>query len=287
LNPLYTEEEAIINVDITQLEQVILNLCINASHAMTIMRSPEEQQGGILTTKISKEIIDKNKINNNLLFTGIEDGTYWKISINDTGIGMTPEILEKIFHPFFTTKPKSIGTGLGLSMVISIMQQHKGFLDVKSTPGVGTTFILYLPVCLLAEKAQSSPKTTENIIKGQGQILVVDDEKMMRNIISDMLKELGYEVILAENGQEGIELYKKHINQIKIVILDLIMPVKSGKETFLEIIKINQNAKVLMTSGLTDDERLKYILEHGAKGFIQKPYSIHKLSRLLAEIINE
>lgn len=283
ISAAYSGEIAMTYADPTQLEQCLLNLFINAAHAMTFMRKDGAKYGGSLNISLEQVKTDKYffKLHPE---TGKEED-YWEISVQDTGIGMKPQIVSKIFDPFFTTKEESEGTGLGLAMVYNIIKQHKGFIDVYSQDGIGTTFYIYLPI-LKHMTEEKKPKAEEKIPKGEGLILVVDDEEIMRQTAKSILEECGYDVILAENGEEAVTIYKTHHQNIKAVLLDMVMPKMSGKQAFIELIKINKKVKTLLASGFKKDSRVESILELGVNGFIQKPYGLIKLANSMNDVIN-
>ncbi|MCG8572124.1 MAG: response regulator, partial [Spirochaetes bacterium] len=282
LNPVYNEL-ALVKADPVQLEQVFLNLCINASHAMTIMRPKNQQPGGKLNISIESIFADEFFLSIN---PSAEKKAYWEIQIKDNGIGMSKQTIEQIFEPFYTTKEKGIGTGLGLSMVYNIIKNHNGIINVYSEIDVGTSFSIYLPLLDNLELVEEQHETLD-IIKGEGLILVADDEPIMRQIAQSILVECGYDVILANDGEECVNLYMKHHQKIKAILLDMLMPKMSGKEVYLEIKKINPQVNVLLASGFKRDEKVNNILNHGIKGFIKKPYTMEKLSRSIYNIINE
>lgn len=284
INAIFTKEPAITNVDATQIEQSLLNLCINAYHAMTLMRHEGEKFGGYLNITLEKIKTDKYTFHPPQQHNESRDEEFWRISVDDTGVGMNSKTLGKIFDPFFTTKKDGKGTGLGLAMVYNIITQHKGFIDVYSQEGIGTTFHIYLPVhsSVFLEK-QNQP--SEEIFMGEGLILVIDDEEIMRQTAKSILEECGYFVLLAENGEEGVQLYNTHKDEIKAVLLDMIMPKMSGKQAYIELAKINKDVKVLLASGFKQNGRIESIMELGVNGFIQKPYSLLKLANSLHQII--
>ncbi len=283
LKPFYTNEPAMINADPGQMEQVLLNLCINASHAMTIMREAGEHQGGTLAISLKKILPDKFFRSTH---PEAKEISYWVLSVQDTGTGMDSKTVAKIFDPFFTTKEKEKGTGLGLAMVYNIVQEHGGFIDVYSEIGIGTAFNIYLPSIEDFNEEEVSGKNIK-IAKGTGVVLIVDDENLMRGLAVKILTECGYSVLLAENGEDGVKMFKKHHSEIAVVLLDLVMPKKSGKESFIEMKKIDPDVKVLLASGFKWDERVEDVLSLGVKGFIQKPYTIEKLSEAISLVINK
>lgn len=281
LNFDYSEQPAIVKADPLQIEQVILNLCINSAHAMTIMRAANQLKGGVLTLRVSKLFADKYFCS---MHQNAHEGAYWLIAVSDTGVGIEANNLAKIFDPFFTTKSKGKGTGLGLSMVYNIIMQHDGFLDVKSEINIGTTFNIYLPV-YDGEDDHSSNPAFEEIYSGEGLVLVVDDEPVIRETAKSILEECGYHVILAENGEEGVAKYREQCAEIDLVVLDMVMPKKSGKEAYLEMKIINPAIKVLLASGFRHDERVEEVLQLGVNAFIQKPFTLAKLSKAVKDIL--
>lgn len=274
-------EPSYVLADPTEMEQVLLNLCINAVHAMTIMRKAPPW-GGILGVSIKKISPDPEFRKKHPEATG---GPYWLISVSDTGVGMDTKTAAKIFDPFFTTKEHGKGTGLGLAMVYSIVRQQQGFIDVYSEPGLGSTFNVYLPVLCGAGGAVSVDKAPA-IARGEGMILVVDDDELVRDMAAEALQAIGYTVLTATNGQEGVDLYRQHQDSIKAVLLDMAMPVMSGREAFIELQKINPAVKVLLASGFLKDNRVEEILSLGVKNFLHKPYTIDTLAPAINKIID-
>ncbi len=279
--PVYSNAKAMITADAAQLEQIILNFCVNGAHSMTIMRNDGEVWGGTLT--IVLELIDTTKEFSKNHPEAVES-EYWRLSISDTGIGMEEQTLKKIFTPFFTTKPKGVGTGLGLSMVYNIVKQHEGFIQVNSKTGVGTVFEIFFPKKEFLEQASDSKESAKLAI-GTGTILVIDDEPMMCKMATKMLEKCGYETMTAPDGLSGIEMYENMSDIINLVLLDMAMPGLSGKETFLALQKINPDIKVLLTSGFHQDERVQSVLSLGIKGFVQKPYDIYALAQSVEMIL--
>jgi PAS domain S-box-containing protein len=277
----YTDSPAIIKGDPSQVEQVLLNLCINASHAMTIMRKENEKQGGSLTLSIRNITADKHFCSTH---PEASAGNYWVVSQSDTGVGIDAVNLHKIFDPFFTTKERDSGTGLGLAMVYSILHNHGGLIDVYSEPGTGSTFNIYFPE--LTEDGACETSVQEcRVEKGDELVLVIDDEEIVRLTAESILAECGYEVILAGSGREGISIFSTRKNDVQCVLLDMAMPVMSGKEVYLELKKIKPEVKVLLASGFRQDGRVQETLALGVNGFIQKPYSITELSKKIKNLI--
>ena len=279
----FHDSPSMIWADATQIEQVLLNLCVNASHAMTIMRKKEEQQGGVLTVSvIDFESTPEFRTNHVEAF----DKKYWKIQVHDTGVGIDNKNLQKIFDPFFTTKAATKGTGLGLAMVYNIIQQHKGFIDVNSKMGEGTTFDVYFPQLEEKNYVSENLKRVDQLIKGNGLILVIDDEESLRNTTKELLETCGYSVLLAKDGREGVDIYSEKNTKIDAILMDMAMPIMSGKDAYIELKNINPSLKVLLTSGFRHDPRVKEAMNLGVNGFIQKPFSLVELSKKLSEILH-
>ncbi|MCP4714687.1 MAG: response regulator, partial [Deltaproteobacteria bacterium] len=170
-------------------------------------------------------------------------------------------------------------------MVYNIVKHHRGLIDVYSEEKLGSTFNVYMPV-LQREEAVDELSRQESLVKGEGLVLVVDDERLMREVAKGILEESGYEVLLAVNGEEGIDMFKKHRAGITAVLLDMVMPKKSGKETYIAIKEIDPSVKVLLVSGFKQDERVEDLLKLGVDGFVQKPYSLEDLSSALYTVVN-
>ncbi len=274
--------EALVRGDSTQLEQALLNLCVNGAHSMTIMREDNEHKGGTLSITMGRTYPDQY-----FLKTHPESSAeyeYWSISVRDTGVGMTREVLAGMYDPFFTTKGRKGGSGLGLTMVYNIIQQHGGFIDVYTEKGEGSEFIVYIPV-LQGDSESAVSETAGAIRKGTGVILVIDDEEVIRKVSQELLSICGFNVITAEDGYSGVNLFRERAEEIKLVMLDVIMPGMSGLETYSELRAIKSDVKVLLTSGFRNEEKIQEGLEQGINGFIQKPFTMTRLSDAVFKII--
>jgi CheY-like chemotaxis protein len=247
------------------------------------MRNENEEWGGTLAVTIERVSADKYFCR---LHPEAEERDYWLLAVKDSGVGMDEKTITKIFNPFFTTKETEQGTGLGLSMVYSTVKQHNGFIDVYSDKGVGSTFNTYLPVLEKEAAAGEVAQKKKSIPTGDGLILVVDDEEIMCDMARDILKECGYKTISAENGKEGIEVFKKRRKEITAVLLDMSMPKMSGKETYIKMKEIQPDVRVLLASGFRLDERVDQVLKLGVKEFIQKPFTLEKLARAIDRVVN-
>ncbi|MBN2070812.1 MAG: PAS domain S-box protein [Candidatus Krumholzibacteriota bacterium] len=258
----------------TQLEQALLNICLNAKDAMP-------DGGKLVVTSANIEVDDSYpKISLSMAY-----GSYVRISISDTGIGMDERTVEKIFEPFFTTKARGEGTGLGLNMVYGIVHNHGGFIDVYSEVGKGTTFNIYLR----AEKDDLPEESDEReriaYKPGEGQtVLIIDDEPMILDIGSEMLEKLGYKALTAVNSEKGMKYFNDRIDEISLIILDIIMPGENGKEVLDKIREIRKEIPVILSSGYDRSILDRKILDDANIHFMQKPYSIGDLGLMLNRI---
>ena len=260
-----------VEVDQGQIEQVLINLYLNAWHAMP--------DGGDLYIQTENVVLSDAYCEP----FEVKGGNYVKLSVTDSGIGMDKKILERIFEPFFTTKEIGKGTGLGLASAYGIVKNHNGIIRVYSEQGHGTTFVIYLPASQVEESDVSETDVT--LLKGSECILLVDDEEGPIEVEKLMLKELGYSVMTAENGMEAIDIYAQNSEKVDLVALDMIMPEMSGKATYEELKKINPAVKVLLVSGYSTNKQTEELFELGCKGFIQKPFDIIELSHKLREVL--
>lgn len=260
-----------IEVDPGQIRQVIQNLIINAIQAMPM--------GGTI------EIRGENlRIENNSLLP-LEVGNYVKASFTDTGVGIPQEQLQKIFDPYFTTRQQ--GSGLGLATAHSIINKHNGHISVESESGKGATFHIYLPAS--DPKVIQEPEGKTELLTGKGRILVMDDEPMVREVLAQMLFTLGYEVQVAGDGAEAIELFSQAQRTAKpfaAVILDLTIPGgMGGKEAITGLLKIDPQVKAIVSSGYSDDPIMADFRKHGFVGVIAKPFTISGLGKALTKAI--
>ncbi|MFA6100902.1 MAG: ATP-binding protein [Victivallaceae bacterium] len=289
INTFMPASSAMVKADQTQIEQVMLNLLINAEHAMTLMLGEEDVRGGTIDISIKRVSRRPAKLPEENAEENVQTDDaepYWEIAFKDTGIGIPREIQPKIFDPFFTTKSKGRGTGLGLAMVYSIMDRHNGYVEVQSEPGEGSTFTIGLPELKQDDEILIQEKTHGELAFGTGLILIIDDEEAIRITASKMLEAAGYDTICAVDGTAGCELYKSRQQEIKAVLLDMAMPGISGLETYQKLKEINPAVKALMTSGYINDARVQRALAIGADGFIKKPFSLTRLSEKMGEVLS-
>ncbi|MEW5806361.1 MAG: PAS domain S-box protein [Acidobacteriota bacterium] len=257
-----------------QFLQALLNICMNARDAMpsggTIKIILEKAKAGDLKQKLP----------------AMEDKNFCALHISDTGIGMDEWIQEHIFDPFFTTKEKGKGTGLGLSIVHGIIKNHKGFIDVTSSRGRGTTFTIYLPVVSLPAEIVMTEEETK-IKGGHERILVVEDEEFLREILKEELLSLGYEVIEASNGFEALAIFKDRFLSIDLIILDIGMPGMTGDIIFSKLKEIDPEVHVMIASGYLEIPKRNQLKQLGVKEFIQKPYTLKEVALAVRKILDD
>lgn len=251
--------------DANQIQQIIMNLCVNARDAMP--------DGGKLTIRTGAAEITPEYAESHL---GAKEGDCVRLTVTDTGIGIDESIIRRIFDPFFTTKAPGEGTGLGLSVVYGVVKNHEGYIDARSEVGKGTIFEIFFPAVegarIEEEEVMVKPQTGNREL-----ILVIDDEDTIRNLAREILEKNGYRTLLASDGEEGVELYKTYREEIKLVIVDMIMPKLGGLETFQGLKATDKSVKALLSTGYNHSERVQEILDSGVRGFIKKPYNMNEL----------
>lgn len=259
--------------DSTQLHQVLMNLCVNARDAMP--------DGGTLRISAKNLLIDENYARMNL---EAEVGPYIVITVSDTGAGISREILDRIFEPFFTTKEVGKGTGLGLSTVLGIIKSHGGFINVYSEVGVGTHFKVYLPA---VEGMENPPVEDLTVFAGNGElILIVDDEPAIQDITRTSLETHNYKTMIASDGIEAIALYAKHMEQISVVLMDMMLPALDGLTAIRTLKKINPQVKIIASTGLMSNDKLEAVAENGVTTLLSKPYTINELLMTLQKVLD-
>jgi CheY-like chemotaxis protein len=267
-----------VEADATQLQQLIMNLVINGAEAI-----PEHRQGTVLVITRSYEV-DAQYLATLGSGADIAPGDYVVVSVQDNGVGMDEETLSKIFDPFFTTK--FTGRGLGLAAAAGIVRGHKGALKVFSTPGRGTTFRVLLPIGAAAQNRPVAP-VAHSEFSGQGMVLVVDDEPIVRKMATHSLQRYGYSVVTADDGREGLERFRELHGQLKIVILDLTMPVMSGEEALRKMRLIDPRLPVVLSSGYNEVEAIRRFAGTGLAGFLQKPYTASALAEKIQNVLRK
>ena len=219
-------------------------------------------------------------------FPDAGDSRYIVVSVSDTGSGMDKRTMSRVFEPFFTTKEKGKGTGLGLSVVYGIVESHHGYIHVKSEPGVGTTFTLYFPlVSRRSGEITATNAREEPVAGGNETILVVEDEEMLRTLLQSLLKANGYDVLTADNGEKAVEIYRRHQQEIALVVTDIGLPKMGGEEAFRKMRDIDPSLKGLIVSGYLDPQAKAALLAAGAIGVIHKPYAPLEILKQIREAI--
>jgi len=263
-----------IDGDITQIQQIIMNLVINASEAM-------HKAGGTITISTGLMQVDEAYLKKSLHKIGSSVGNFVYMKVSDSGCGMDAETQKKIFDPFFTTK--FTGRGLGMSAVLGIVNGHKGILNLHSERDVGTTFKIAFPVSSISNAIIIEPKDIKVPKHCSGMILVIDDEESIRMLTSMLLEDMGYSVITAIDGQDGLEVFQKHQKELTGVILDMTMPRMNGEDCFCELQKISPNVQVILSSGYSEEDAMASFQDKGLAGFIQKPYLASNFQKIVAE----
>jgi two-component system cell cycle sensor histidine kinase/response regulator CckA len=259
-----------------KMAQVIINLAINARDAIAT-------NGKILVAV--GECSDPGELAEAFGGSDLSARRYAVLSVTDNGSGMPPEVVGRIFEPYFSTK-KGRGTGLGLSTVAAIVREFGGAIVVDSAVGRGTTFAVYFPLLEAEASGASADLDDAALPRGTERILIVDDEYPIRNVLSVSLQHLGYAVDTAASGSEALEKYIRP-GDYDLVLLDMLMPVLSGEETFFKLRSVDSAARVLVISGYTSERSVRNILEHGGLDFLPKPFTIDDLSRKVRECIDD
>lgn len=265
----------VINADPSQIEQIMMNLAVNARDAIG-------EEGKIIIRTENTMLSEADC----RTYHGLVPGDYIILSMTDNGKGMTETESERIFEPFFTTKAPGKGTGLGLSMVYGLVTKHNGYIACTSEPGVGTTFRIYLPAIKQEIPAVVQKKEGPAPTGGTETVLIVDDEHFVRELGEQILTKFGYTVITASDGESAIEIYLKNRDKISLVILDLIMPGMGGKRCLEELLRIKPELKVVIASGYSPEDDANTAMESGAKGFISKPYNVRNMLSEVREVLD-
>ncbi|MCK5851579.1 PAS domain S-box protein [bacterium] len=270
--------------DATQIRQIIMNLITNASESL-------EEKNGVIAVSTGIMFCDRNYLDlENFAFLDeldetLQEGNYVYIEVSDTGCGMTNDVKEKIFDPFFTTK--FTGRGLGMAAVLGIVRGHKGVIKLHSVQGKGATFKILFPVenePVKLKKNDSGSQNNEKILEAKGSFLIADDEETVRAVGKHILESIGFDVLIAENGKEAVEVFRENADDIVCVLLDLSMPKLNGEEVFCEIKKIKPDIKVILTSGYNEQEVTQKFTGKELAGFIQKPFGLQTLLEKVKQV---
>lgn len=263
----------IIYADASQIEQVVMNLCINARDAMP--------DGGKLLIKTQNVLLDESDA---ATFAGIRPGAYVQLTVADSGVGMDEHVRERMFQPFFTTKELGKGTGLGLSVVLGIITQHHGFFVVDSEPGKGTTFTIYFPS---VDHVGANTEREEALVVqgGTETILLVEDDLDVQKMLEDMLREFGYKVITAHDGEEGLTLFEQHASSVDLVLADLLMPKMKGSELYEQIRRMSPTTRFLFVSGYQADKLGRDFVPGKGVDFLEKPFPLDRLAAKIRQAL--
>ncbi len=274
--PQLDNELLAINVDVNQMHQVLLNLCVNARDAM-----PGGGEISVVTKNVDGKIVQQR-------FPQASDAGYVFITVSDTGVGMDEETRAHLFEPFFTTKGTGEGTGLGLSVVYGVVKACNGFVDVTSAPGKGTSFYLYFPA-VTDQKISEWKSTAERkeIAGGNETILLVEDEEALRALIRSLLEEKGYHVITAADGEEAITIYARSFHQIHLILSDIGLPKVNGWDAFLRMRQINPAARAILASGYIDSNMKATMTSAGMADIMQKPYTANEIFEKVRSVLDK
>lgn len=262
-----------IEADATELRQVLMNLVINAAEASA--------KPGVITVATGEEVCGRAYLDSAVIGTDAGEGEYVFLEVSDTGCGMDDEMVSRIFDPYFSTKQS--GRGLGLAAVLGIVKGHRGALRVKSKPGGGSAFRVLFPVSSRQVERPVEKIPREAAGRRKGFVLVVDDEKTVRNLSRRMLESNGFKVMTAVDGQDGVDVFRKHSHEIEVVLLDLTMPRLNGEQTFERLRAIRDDVNVVFSSGYSVDTITKYLARTDHVRFIQKPYHTYELINVIRE----
>jgi CheY-like chemotaxis protein len=260
-----SDEPATVLADPTELHQVIMNLCTNAAHAM-------RDRGGLLSLSIEPFAVTDAMV----FVPPLPAGKYLRLTVSDTGHGMSAEVRERIFDPFFTTKEAGEGTGMGLAVVLGIVEGLGGRIAVESESGAGTRFDIYLPRGGEQPSKGSRPRLTP--VGGKGRILLIDDETFILNWASLLLRRLGYEVETCSGSVEGLEKFRADPAKFDLVVTDQTMPKMTGTELVKELLRLRKDLPVIMTSGYSEKVDAERARALGARDFLLKPFSNAQLA---------
>jgi signal transduction histidine kinase/CheY-like chemotaxis protein len=262
--------------DVTQIRQVVMNLVINASEAIG-------DRSGVISLFTGLAHVDRDYLRDTLMAPELPEGEYVFLEVSDSGCGMNAETLAKIFDPFFSTK--FTGRGLGLAAVLGIVRGHKGAVKVTSDFGRGTTFKLLFPAVIGAADTASTRPASPSEWRGNGTVLVVDDEETMRSTVARMLHKIGFTTVLAADGQEAVEIFRADLSRFVLVLLDLTMPRMDGEEVFTELRRLNSDICVVLMSGFNAQEVLVRFSGRGLDSFLQKPFTLDALREVMRTVL--
>ena len=261
--------------DPTQIQQIVMNLCTNAAHAM-------EEEGGQMTVSLSQVTLTRKDYHR---YPDLSPGRYIKLSVQDTGKGISPEIMEKIYHPYFTTKEKGKGTGLGLSVVHGIVRSYGGAVDVVSEPGKGSSFNVYIPTIRKHNLPVEQPDVVLPV--GSERILLVDDEPALTDVSLKMLEMMGYHVTAVNDSLEALEIFHNTPQDFDLVISDMTMPKMAGNKLAANLLEIRPDLPVILCTGYSDNISEEKAVEIGVKALVFKPLTKKDLAKIVREVLDK
>ncbi len=267
-------EDGVVMADPTQIHQVLMNLCTNAAHAM-------RSKGGVLSVSMAETVVDGGLVTR---CPELKEGPYLALTVSDTGVGMNPAIMERIFDPYFTTKKKGEGTGMGLALVRGIVRNHGGAVTVSSKPGKGTTFRVYLPK--VAESVETASESSSDLARGRERVLFVDDEKSLAALGKEILESLGYSVTAMESSTEALDAFRARPDAFDLVVTDMTMPVMTGMELAGKLLEIRPDLPVILCTGFSELLTGNQAREGGIREVVMKPYVLTKLAETIRKVLD-
>ncbi len=262
-----------VNADPTQIEQILINFALNARDAMV--------EGGRIVIQTKNVVLDEKFCKTR---PEMKPGDYVVLSVADSGLGMDRETLQHIFDPFFSTKEVGRGSGLGLSLVYGMVKNHSGYIECSSEPGGGTRFDIYLPA-IVDGPMPAEKDVNDTQPRGNGTLLVVDDEMFIRDLAEQIFPKFGYSVMTAASGEKALDVYRQWQNRIDLVILDVIMPGMGGRQCLERLLAMDPKVKVIMASGYSNTGPARDVLSAGARSFISKPYQVNEILKTIREVL--
>jgi len=265
-----------VDADRAQLQQVAMNLLTNASEALG-------DESGLIRITTRVEECSREKLERDFEAPELSPGTYVVLEVSDDGCGMNHDVKEKLFEPFFTTKTH--GRGLGMSAILGIMRAHRGAIRVYSEPGQGTAFKLLFPISASEAQTSAKPKPSDRW-QGSGVVLIVDDEPSVRHVAQRLLHRLGFETLTAADGGEALRVFAEHKDEIRVVLLDMMMPVMGGRETLSALRALQPDLSVVMASGFNEQETISRLAARGMTSFLQKPFEAGELEEAIRRALD-
>jgi CheY-like chemotaxis protein len=267
----------VIEMNPMQIHRVLMNLCTNAANAM-------RENGGILEITLSKIDLEGSST---AQYSDLDPGPYFRLSVSDTGHGIPPELLKRIFEPYLTTKPAAEGTGLGLALVHGIVKSYGGEIAVFSEPGKGTTFNVYLPGIVGCEEIATPHEPEVPAVGNQEHILFIDDEQALVDVGKQMLERMGYKVSVRTSSVEALELFRNQSRKFDLVITDMIMPNMTGDKLAREMTQIRPNIPIILCTGFSEHIAEKKVKKLGICELITKPLLMSDLARMIPHLLDQ